>query len=156
MTDLEPHQSREIIIENLSLQVPKRPQYFKTSDSKYALSIINPVGGDERIKKFRKRQEMLARMKPYDRKLWHMIVSESVAQAADVAKHIGNDRPDFIGLLFTGSNRIGLGDYRDPELDFRLITEDEPWDVIDLFKKGYGKRSLAQDLPHWRERICLS
>lgn len=155
MGDLEPQQSREMLIENLSLQVPKRLQFFRPSDSKYFLSIKNPIGGDDRMKKFLKRKEMLDRMKPFDRKLWHMIVSESVAQAADVGKDIGSTRPDFLALMFTGSNRVGLGDYRDPELDFRLITEDEPWEVIDMFKVGYGKRSRARDLSHWRETLGL-
>lgn len=154
MGDLEPHQSREMLIENLAMQIPKRPHFFKPTDSRFFLTVADPLGGQKRIEKYRRRQEVLATAKPHDRHLWDMILSESVAQAADVAESIGAERPDFLSLLFTGSNRVGLGDYRDPELDFRLITEDDPWDIIDMFKDRYAKKSKARDIRHWRERLA--
>jgi len=103
--------------------------------------------------KFRKRKEFLAKVRPLDAKLTKMIITESVTQAADVGKEIGAIRPDFLALLFTGSNRVGLGDYRNPELDLRLITEGESWDILDMFRKGYTRRAKAQNLNQWREVI---
>jgi len=155
MDNQEPIQSREMLIENLALQVPSRPYLFEPSDKQFFLAIEDLPGAKKRLEKFIKRDETLTKMKPYDKKLWRLILSESVSQAAEVAKNIGQSKNNFIALLFTGSNRVGLGDYRNPELDFRLITDEEPWEVIDLFREEYGKRSRAKDIRQWRETLGL-